>query len=99
MPTHAELFRRMIDAALRGPGALPPEARDAAFAGRGPAEALPWVERVRDRAVSIEDEHIAALLAAGYSEDQAFELTICAALGAADHRLRAALAPLGREDG
>lgn len=94
MSIAAERFARLADAALNGPGELDAERRRAAFDGVGPADALGWVRRVHEGAATIEDEHLGELRAAGLTDDQAFELTICAAAGAADRRLRAALAAL-----
>lgn len=98
LPSHRELYARLRERVLSGPGELDPAARRAAFEGSGPEGALAWVRRVRDQAATIEDAHMEALRASGLSEDQAFELTIAAAVGAADLRLRAALRSLGEEE-
>lgn len=93
-----ELFRRLRDSVLDRPGALEPAPRRAAYDGEDPPVGPAWVRRVRDRAATIEDAHLAELQEARLSEDQIFELTACAAVGAADARLRAALRALGREE-
>ncbi|HEY7671328.1 MAG TPA: hypothetical protein VIC71_03850 [Gammaproteobacteria bacterium] len=49
-----------------------------------------WVEKVARHAYKTTDEDLAALRAAGYSEDQIFEITIAAALGAAQARAECA---------
>ena len=67
----------------------------AAFANAGveePARAL--IDKVSGSAYKITDEDIAAVKAAGYSEDAVFELTVCGALGQATRQLDAALAAL-----
>lgn len=97
MSRQGELFDRLRGSVLDGPGALDPVARRAAFDGVGPSSASAWVQRVHERAATIEDEHVEPLREAGLSEDQVFELTVCASVGAADARLRAALRALGKE--
>ena len=67
----------------------------AAFANAGveePVRAL--VDKVARNAHKITDEDLAAVKAAGYSEDAVFEVTVCAALGQATRQLDAALAAL-----
>ncbi len=98
MSRHAPFFQKMREAALDGPGTLERDVRLRAMRGEPlPAGVEEWAERVRSRAATVEDGHAAAVLAAGLSEDQVFELTVCAALGAAERRLRAAQRVLGRE--
>jgi hypothetical protein len=53
-----------------------------------------WVETVARHAYKTKDEDIAALVAAGHSEDQIFEITIAAAFGAAQARAECALEAL-----
>lgn len=53
-----------------------------------------WVEKVARHAYKTTDEELAALLAAGYSEDQIFEITIATAFGAAQARAECALEAL-----
>jgi len=55
-----------------------------------PSELAAWTEKVAKHAYKTTPEEIDALKAAGYSEDQIFELTISAALGAARFRLESA---------
>jgi hypothetical protein len=50
-----------------------------------------YIEKVRERAASITDEDVQALLSAGFSEDAILELTIAAAAGAAGERYDAAM--------
>ncbi len=63
-----------------------------------PEELEGWVEKVARHAYRTTDEDIESLKAAGYSEDQLFELTVAAALGAARGRLESALATLGGKE-
>jgi alkylhydroperoxidase family enzyme len=68
------------------------ELREAARTDRpAPADFAGYLERVRTRAYTVTDEDIAALKAAGHSEDEIFEQTIAAAVGAGLARLRAGL--------
>ncbi len=81
--------------AVNGPGVASPAARRAAFenqAGAGGETAL--IDKVVRHAWKVTDEDVAATRAAGLREDEVFELTVCAALGAATRQLRAALTAL-----
>ena len=51
--------------------------------------------KVQENSAAITDEHIAALKAAGYSDEQIFECIVAAAVGAGMVRLEAGLALLG----
>src|SRR6185312_16654401 len=76
---YAEKMRRLIEAVLHGPGKLDPRTRQAAAAGDTLPEALSgYVEKVARSAYRVTDADIEALKAAGYSEDQVFELTVSA---------------------
>jgi hypothetical protein len=68
-------------------------AEPVAVAGLDPALSQ-WVEKVARHAYRTTDEELAALRAAGYSEDQIFEVTVAAALGAAQARAESALRAL-----
>jgi alkylhydroperoxidase family enzyme len=52
---------------------------------------------VRDASYRITDGDVAALEAAGHSQEEIFEITVAAATGAALHRLDRALAALGKD--
>jgi hypothetical protein len=81
--------------ALHGPGTASHAARRAAFDNLGvDAHARALVEKVARRAWTVTDEDVAATKAAGVSEDEIFELAVCAALGQATRQLDAALAAL-----
>jgi len=69
--------------------------RRAAFANMSvpePARAL--VDKVARHAYTVTDEDIAAAKAGGLTEDQIFELCVCAAMGQATRQLDAAFAVL-----
>lgn len=80
------------------------EARAAALGGRpdgGPGEVpaplQAYVDAVARCAWSVTDADVAGLRRAGYSEDEIFEITVSAALGAATGRLERAYAALRAE--
>ncbi len=92
------LRKALEDAVLSGPANTEPSLRHAA-AARPSAEELPealrlYVDKVRRHAYQVTDEDVVALTQAGYSDDQLFELTVSAALGAALKRLEAGLGAL-----
>ena len=69
--------------------------RRAAATGRDvPAALQAWVARVRERAYSTTDEEFEALRQTGYSEDEIFEVTVAAALGAGLERFEAGVRAL-----
>lgn len=85
------LRKQVIEKALHGPGKASGDARRAAFDNR---DAGPLVEKVAQHAWKVTDEDVAAAKAAGKSEDEIFELVVCAALGQSTRQLDAALAAL-----
>ncbi|MGH7476589.1 MAG: hypothetical protein ACRELD_09895 [Longimicrobiales bacterium] len=103
---HAELIRRLREAALTGPGATDAqlreavEARAASLGGRAaPETAVPdpltrFVDQVALHAYRVTEQDIEALRRAGYSEDAIFEIAATAALGAGLGRLERGLAAL-----
>ncbi len=80
-------------ALLRGPGATPPELRQAIAAGTPPDELRTLVEKIRKHAYKVTDEDVQALKSK-WSEDQLYEIIVAAAYGAADERLNAGLKAL-----
>jgi alkylhydroperoxidase family enzyme len=92
---HASQVERLREAVLSGPGALEPALRRAASLAAGlPAALGPYVQKVARHAYTVTDEDIMALHQTGYSDDQVFELTVSAALGAGLMRLEAGLSAL-----
>ena len=92
MDPHAEHIQRVAAAVLEGPGTLDSDVRRAAASGEEVPEALrTYVDKVARHAYKVTDEDVVALLAAGYSEDQIFELTISCAVGAGLRRRGAGL--------
>jgi alkylhydroperoxidase family enzyme len=83
---------------LEGPGQLDVTVRKAAFLheqGSLPDEVAAYVTKVHRHAYEVTDQDVAALRDSGLSEDQIFELTIAAAVGAGMSRLDAARAARG----
>ena len=97
-PKYEAKFRDLERRLLDGPGTLDPAIREAA-AGSGTVadEVGAYVEKVRRHAYEVTDDDILALKAAGYSEDQIFELTVATAFGAARKRLFAVLDAMGEQ--
>lgn len=100
---HAARMQRLRERVLDGPGKLSPAVRKAIAGepGLGSAEIppvlLPYLDKVAYHAYQVTDEDVQELLRAGLSEDEIFEATVAAALGAGLKRLRAGLAALGEE--
>jgi alkylhydroperoxidase family enzyme len=91
------LREAVVQRALEGPGHATPDARGAAFHNREVAAgAAALVDTVARHAWKVTDAHVAVARAAGLSEDEIFELTVCAALGQATRQLTAALTALDR---
>jgi hypothetical protein len=84
------LRKHVVERALHGAGKTSGDARREAFDGRG----SPLIEKVAANAWKVTDEDIAAAKASGLSDDEVFELVVCAALGKADRQLENALAAL-----
>jgi alkylhydroperoxidase family enzyme len=99
MPLPGEL-QKAIDAVLGERGETDPSLRravlDRARSGKGqvPEALREFVEKVCDRPWTVRDEDFTRLRAAGYSEDQLYELTLACALGAGLERFDAGLRAL-----
>jgi hypothetical protein len=80
---------------LEGDGRSSHAQRRAAFDNAELAEPLgTLIDKVAKRAHTITDDDIAAVTAAGLSEDQIFELVVCAAVGQATRQYNSALTAL-----
>jgi hypothetical protein len=78
---------------LEGDGKASPSERRAAFNNSGlagPLDAL--ADKVARHAYRVTDEDINAARVSGVSEDQVFEIVLCAAIGQATRQYEAALA-------
>lgn len=96
----ARLRRELVGRILESSASAPPGLRRSAFDNDGlddPVAAL--VAGVAARSYAVTDEDVAAVRAAGLSEDQIFEVVVCAAVGAADRQYAGALAALAEATG
>jgi alkylhydroperoxidase family enzyme len=92
---YPRLHKMLRYAVLVAPARADAALRRAAYCEEGLAEPLSgYVEKLRQHAYRVQDHDIERALDTGYSEDQIFEVTIAAALGAGDARLRAGLSAL-----
>jgi hypothetical protein len=88
--------KALVARVLEGEGTAPHAERRAAFdnaALSAPLSSL--VDKVANNAGAISDVDVAAVLAAGLSEDHVFEIAVCAAIGEATRQYESALAALG----
>ena len=93
--TVTRLRKEAIECALHGRGRATGNARRAAFDNSGVIEAARGlVDKVAKTAWTITDEDVAAVKRAGCSDDQVFELAVCASYGQATRQLESALAAL-----
>ena len=84
--------RAVVIRVLEGDGRASRAERRAAFENAGLDEPLhTLIGKVARQPTQVSDEDIAAVLASGESEDQLFELVVCAAIGAATRQYEAAL--------
>jgi alkylhydroperoxidase family enzyme len=84
-------------AVFGSPGQVEPDLRLAVGHMHDVPEPLrAYVEKVHRHAHRITDEEVEALKQAGYSQDQLFEITVSAAVGAGLSRLERGLAALGK---
>jgi hypothetical protein len=92
--------RALVRRILEGDGKAPPSERTAAFNNSGLAEpAGTLIDKVARHAYRVTDEDIAAARASGLSEDQVFEIVVCAAVGQASRQYDAAMAALDAATG
>jgi hypothetical protein len=88
--------KAVVTRVLEGDGHAARAARRAAFESTGLAEPLrTLIEKVARQPTRVTNEDIAAVKASGESEDQIFELVVCAAVGQATRQYEAALEALG----
>jgi hypothetical protein len=87
--------RALVDRVLNGEGRAAAEQRGRAFSNDGlspPLDAL--IGKVATRPMQVTEADFAAAKASGFSEDQLFELVICAAVGESARQYEAGLAAL-----
>jgi hypothetical protein len=94
------LHRALVDRVLNGDGRAPAQQRGQAFRNDGlppPVDTL--VDKVVSRPAQVTDADFAAAKASGFSEDQLFELVVCAAVGQSERLYEAGLAALAEATG
>jgi hypothetical protein len=90
-----KLHKAIVTRILEGEGMALPSQRQAAFDNTsltGPLETL--IDKVANSAYKVTDKDVEAVKASGISEDQIFELIVCAAVGSATRQYDKALALL-----
>jgi hypothetical protein len=81
-----EMRTRLLD----GPGELDRSVRRAALEGNAvPPSVAALVEKIRHHAYKVTDADVQDALAAGWTENQLFELSVATAVGAGLHRREA----------
>jgi signal transduction histidine kinase len=87
--------KALVARILEGDGRASHALRRAAFDNAGLAEPLTiLIDKVAKHAYKVTDEDIAVARASGLSEDQIFEIVVCAAIGQATRQYDTALAAL-----
>jgi hypothetical protein len=92
---YARLISDLREAVFEGPGQTDPAVRQSAATGEALSE--PWLSyttRVKDEPWDVTDSDVENLKAAGHSEDEIFEMTVAAAVGASLRMLDAGLQAL-----
>ena len=87
----AALITRVLD----GDGRASPSQRRAAYDNASLAEPVgTLIDKVSNYAYRVSDDDIVAVRASGLSDDEIFELVVCAAIGEASRQYNAAVAAL-----
>jgi alkylhydroperoxidase/carboxymuconolactone decarboxylase family protein YurZ len=93
---HQALVKRILE----GPGEAPADVRARAFANAELPDALrPLLNKVATSSSQVTDADFAAALEAGFTEEQLFELVVCAAVGESTRQYEAGLAALDEAAG
>jgi hypothetical protein len=91
----ATAHKALIERILEGDGRASPDRRRAAFDNGGLIEPLrTLIDKVVNHAYKVTDTDVAAARASGASEDEIFELVVCASIGQATRQYHAARAAL-----
>ena len=93
MPDIEKARNALVMRILHGPGMASPAERGAAFNNSGLAGAVgALVDKVARHAFRVTDEDITDARGSGLSDDQVFEIAVCAAVGQATRQYDRALA-------
>ncbi len=91
----SSLRRALISRVTEGEGRASPAMRRSAYDNAGLDEPVrTLVDKVARNASTVADADIAAVLGIGLSEDEIFEIVVCAAIGQAARQYETALAAL-----
>jgi len=89
------IHQLLVDRILRGPGQATANQRVQAFENAELPEPLRGlIDKVATRSAQVTDADFAAASEAGFTDDQLFELVICAAVGPSSRQYEAGLAAL-----
>jgi alkylhydroperoxidase family enzyme len=89
----SDLQQQTRRSVIDGPGLVAPAVRQQVAAGEPPDELRILVRKIHDGAYRVTDADVDRLRQT-YTEDQLFELILAAAIGAAELRLKAAVAAI-----
>jgi hypothetical protein len=90
------LHSSLVAGVLEGEGRASTEIRHGAFDNEGLTEPVSaFADKVAYRARTVTDADIGMMKKAGLSEDQIYEIAVCAAIGQATRQYQNALAALG----
>ena len=85
----------LVSRILHGPGRTPADQRARAFDNAELPEPLrPLLDKVATKSAQVTDADFATAMEAGFTDDQLFELVICAAVGQSTRQYGAGLAAL-----
>lgn len=91
-------YRALVKRVLEGEGTASRGERRAAFDNAFVGEPLHrLISKVAERPTQITDEDFSAVKESGFSEDQIFELVVCAAIGQATRQYQSALEALAAD--
>jgi hypothetical protein len=100
MTAISRLHRELIARVLGSDATAPAELRRAALENTGLDEPMrSLVDKVALHSDAVTDEDVSAVRALGLSEDQVFEIVVCAAIGQADRQYNCALSALAEATG
>lgn len=92
---YKNLYQTLIDRILKGKGNSSQEQRQAAFSNQDlPQPLQSLINKVAYQAYKVTDSDIEAVRQTGITEDQLFELIICAAVGQASRQYKKGLSAL-----
>ncbi len=93
--TKQSLHHLLVNRIRQGPGTAPADQRARAFDNAElPAPLRVLLDKVATKSHQVTDADFAAAMHAGFTDDQVFELVICAAIGQATRQYAAGLAAL-----